>query len=163
MSAPGAAIPDLDPKIPDKLYFRIGEVAQLAGVEPYVLRFWETEFPQLAPKKSGSGHRLYRRKEVELILEVKRLLRDKRFTIEGARKYLEQNKKKGGGGKAAPSGAAASSSAPGSSASSPRVMEAAAPMQASLFGPSMGSLDEIRKEVVSLLEFLGKGKVGKVH
>jgi DNA-binding transcriptional MerR regulator len=83
------------PEIPDKLYFRIGEVAQIAGVEPYVLRFWETEFPQLAPKKSGTGHRLYRRKEVELILELKRLLYEKRFTIEGARLWLEQNKKKG--------------------------------------------------------------------
>jgi DNA-binding transcriptional MerR regulator len=83
------------PEIPDKLYFRIGEVAHIAGVEPYVLRFWESEFPQLAPKKSGTGHRLYRRKEVELILELKRLLYEKRFTIEGARLWLEQNKKRG--------------------------------------------------------------------
>jgi DNA-binding transcriptional MerR regulator len=89
------APPQNTPEIPDKLYFRIGEVAHIAGVEPYVLRFWETEFPQLAPKKSGTGHRLYRRKEVELILELKRLLYEKRFTIEGARLWLEQNKKKG--------------------------------------------------------------------
>lgn len=95
MNAPSPAVPQTDPKIPDKLYFRIGEVASLVGVEPYVLRFWESEFPQLAPKKSGTGHSLYRRKEVEMVLEVKRLLYDRRFTIEGARIYLEQNKKKG--------------------------------------------------------------------
>jgi DNA-binding transcriptional MerR regulator len=76
-------------EIPDKLYFRIGEVARLAGIKPYVLRFWETEFPALGPKKSGTGHRLYRRKEVQLVLEIKSLLYEKRFTIEGARKFLE--------------------------------------------------------------------------
>lgn len=76
-------------EIPDKLYFRIGEVARLAGIKPYVLRFWETEFPMLGPKKSGTGHRLYRRKEVEMVLEIKRLLYDKRFTIEGARRHLD--------------------------------------------------------------------------
>src|SRR5580765_1393527 len=75
-------------EIPDKLYFRIGEVARLAGIKPYVLRFWETEFPQLGPKKSGTGHRLYRRKDVELVLEIKRLLYEERFTIEGARNLL---------------------------------------------------------------------------
>src|SRR5947208_15524445 len=76
-------------EIPDKLYFRIGEVARLAGIKPYVLRFWETEFPSLGPRKSGTGHRLYRRKEVELVLEIKRLLYEKRFTIEGARKFMD--------------------------------------------------------------------------
>ena len=76
------------PEIPDKLYFKIGEVSELLGVEPYVLRYWETEFPVLSPKKSGTGHRLYRRKDVELLLRIKHLLRDKRFTIEGARQSL---------------------------------------------------------------------------
>src|SRR5579863_857474 len=76
-------------EIPDKLYFRIGDVARLAGIKPYVLRFWETEFPSLGPKKSGTGHRLYRRKDVELVLEIKQLLHEKRYTIEGARKFLD--------------------------------------------------------------------------
>jgi DNA-binding transcriptional MerR regulator len=76
------------PEIPDKLYFRIGEVSRLAGVKPFVLRYWESEFPSLGPKKSGTGQRLYRRKEVELVLEIKRLLYDERFTIEGARNLL---------------------------------------------------------------------------
>ncbi len=82
-------------EIPDKLYFRIGEVSRLAGIKPHVLRFWETEFPGLGPKKSGTGQRQFRRKDVELVLEIKRLLYEKRFTIEGARKYLE-NRGKGG-------------------------------------------------------------------
>lgn len=80
-------------EIPDKLYFRIGEVARLAGIKPYVLRFWETEFPGLGPKKSGTGHRLFRRKDVELVLEIKRLLYEQRFTIEGARKHLDERPK----------------------------------------------------------------------
>ncbi|HEY7335464.1 MAG TPA: MerR family transcriptional regulator [Bryobacteraceae bacterium] len=83
------------PEIPDKLYFRIGEVARLAGIKPYVLRFWETEFPGLGPRKSDTGHRLYRRKDVETVLEIKRLLYDQRFTIEGARKFLEARPKAG--------------------------------------------------------------------
>jgi DNA-binding transcriptional MerR regulator len=152
MSSTGTPIPEQETKIPDKLYFRIGEVAQLAGVEPYVLRFWETEFPQLAPKKSGSGHRLYRRKEVEMVLEVKRLLYDKRFTIEGARRYFEQNKKKGGAG-AKPSPAAAQ----------PRPPEP--PMQAMLFGapaPPAG-LEEIKKEISAILDFLKRGSVRAVR
>src|SRR5947208_12183225 len=79
--------------IPDKLYFRIGEVSRLTGVKQYVLRYWESEFPGLGPKKSGTGHRLYRRKDVELLLEIKHLLYEKRFTIEGARKWLEDRRK----------------------------------------------------------------------
>ena len=89
-----AAQPKPDPEIPNKLYFRIGEVAKLAGIKPYVLRFWESEFPSLGPKKSGTGHRLYRRKDVELVLEIKRLLYEKRFTIEGARKTLDAKPKR---------------------------------------------------------------------
>jgi DNA-binding transcriptional MerR regulator len=77
------------PEIPDKLYFKIGEVSEILGVEPYVLRYWETEFPQLMPKKSGSGHRLFRRKDVELLLRIKHLLYEKRYTIEGARQTLQ--------------------------------------------------------------------------
>jgi len=77
--------------IPDKLYFRIGEVSKLIHTKAYVLRFWETEFPMLKPTKSKSGHRLYRRQDVELVLEIKRLLYTKGFTISGARKLLTPN------------------------------------------------------------------------
>ena len=82
--------PQQDVVIPDKLYFRIGEVAKLCGVETYVLRFWETEFPQLRPNKSGTGQRLYRKREVELALRVRRLLHDEGYTIAGARQVLAQ-------------------------------------------------------------------------
>lgn len=77
--------------IPDKLYFRIGEVSELAQTKPYVLRYWETEFPSLKPTKSSTGHRLYRRPDVEMVFEIKRLLYEEGFTIEGARKYLACN------------------------------------------------------------------------
>src|ERR1700691_2721337 len=90
---PDPVVPTAPPEIPDKLYFRIGEVADLLGVEPYVLRYWESEFPKLAPKKSGTGHRLYRRKDVELLLKIKHLLYEKRYTIEGARQSLYHESK----------------------------------------------------------------------
>jgi DNA-binding transcriptional MerR regulator len=76
-------------EIPDKLYFRIGEVAKLCEVAPYVLRFWEGEFPQLKPNKGGTGQRLYRRRDVEMALRVKTLLYDEGYTIAGARQYLK--------------------------------------------------------------------------
>ena len=82
------------PKIPNRLFFRIGDVSELSGVEPYVLRFWEGEFPTLSPKKTSSGQRQYRRKDVETILEIKRLLYDERYTIAGARKALRGKRKR---------------------------------------------------------------------
>lgn len=75
--------------IPDKLYFKIGEVAKIIGVKPYVLRYWETEFPDIAPGKSKTNQRLYKRKEVERILQIKELLYREKYTIEGARKRLK--------------------------------------------------------------------------
>lgn len=76
-------------EIPNRLFFRIGDVAELAGVETYVLRYWETEFSQLRPKKASNGQRQYRRKDVEVALEIKRLLYDEGYTIAGARKALK--------------------------------------------------------------------------
>jgi len=78
-------------EIPDRLYFRIGDVARICGVEPYVLRFWETQFPNLKPNKGGTGQRLYRRREVELVLEIKRLVHAEGYTLSGARQVLEQH------------------------------------------------------------------------
>lgn len=74
--------------IPEKLYFRIGEVSTLCRLPAYVLRFWETEFPQLKPVKSGTGQRMYRRKDVEAVLRIKKLLYEEGFTIAGARQQL---------------------------------------------------------------------------
>jgi DNA-binding transcriptional MerR regulator len=78
--------------IPDKLYFRIGEVARLCCLPAYVLRFWETEFPQLKPIKSNTGQRMYRHKDVESVLRIKALLYKEGFTIAGARQQLRNEK-----------------------------------------------------------------------
>ena len=78
------------PTIPDRLYFKIGDVARICELETYVLRFWESQFPQLKPNKSGTGQRLYRRREVELVLEIKRLVHAEGYTLSGARQALEQ-------------------------------------------------------------------------
>jgi DNA-binding transcriptional MerR regulator len=78
------------PEIPDKLYFPIREAAKITGVEAYVLRFWEKEFPSLSPAKESTGHRRYRRKDIELILCIKSLLYDQGFTIPGARTRLKK-------------------------------------------------------------------------
>jgi DNA-binding transcriptional MerR regulator len=116
------------PEIPDKLYFKIGEVSELLGVEPYVLRYWESEFPSLSPKKSGTGHRLYRRKDVELLLRIKHLLYEKRFTIEGARQWLQAETRK------------------------PQVARTARLAQQELF--AQDPLPEIRRELVEILDML---------
>ncbi len=127
-------------EIPDKLYFRIGEVARLAGIKPYVLRFWETEFNGLGPKKSGAGHRLYRRKDVELVLEIKRLLYGQRFTIEGARKFLETK----------PKAEAAAAGGKSSKTSSSKAVK----KQGDLFDDSAPMLDAVRKELREILRLL---------
>src|SRR5437762_13518463 len=82
-----------DVLIPEKLYFRIGEVSRLCHLPAYVLRFWETEFPQLKPVKSNTGQRMYRRKDVEGILRIKQLLYEEGFTIPGARQQLRTETK----------------------------------------------------------------------
>jgi DNA-binding transcriptional MerR regulator len=128
-----AAVPEGSaptPEIPNKLYFKIGEVSSLLTVEPYVLRFWETEFPKLAPKKTEKGQRMYRRKDVELLLQIKHLLYEKKFTIEGARQFLQSA---------------------GKVASKPQAQS-----QQPLFGNE--ALPEIRKELASILEILSRDK-----
>ncbi len=79
--------------IPDKLYFRIGEVATLCHLPAYVLRFWESEFPQLKPVKSSTGQRMYRKRDVESVLRIKQLLYEQGFTISGARQHLRDENK----------------------------------------------------------------------
>jgi len=77
-------------EIPDKLFFKIGEVSRLTGVKPHVLRYWESEFPNLAPPKNRSSQRVYRRKDIETVLVIKGLLYEDNFTISGARKKLRE-------------------------------------------------------------------------
>ena len=79
--------------VPDKLYFRIGEVSELCRLPAYVLRFWETEFPQLKPVKGSTGQRMYRRKDVEAVIRIKKLLYEEGFTIAGARQQLRAESK----------------------------------------------------------------------
>ena len=147
MSEPKIAPMTITPEeIPDKLYFRIGEVARLAGIKPYVLRFWETEFPALDPKKSGTGHRLYRRKEVQLVLEIKRLLYEKRFTIEGARKFLDGRPKNGEPTAPAPAGVSKRSPAKQALASKP--------VQTGFFDVPSPLLETVRQELLEIAELL---------
>jgi len=115
-------------EIPDKLFFRIGEVSQIVGVEAYVLRYWESEFRGLSPRKSSSGQRMFRRKDVELLLQIKHLLYDKKFTIEGARKELTRESKD-------------------------RTRKVAPVSQAELF-PAVSPLPEIRQELAAILKLL---------
>ncbi|HUK92131.1 MAG TPA: MerR family transcriptional regulator [Blastocatellia bacterium] len=83
-------------RIPEKLFFRIGEVCDLIKVQPHVLRYWETEFPMLAPQKNRAGQRVYRRKDVEVVLRIRNLLYEEKFTIAGAKKKLLDEQHKGG-------------------------------------------------------------------
>lgn len=99
-------------RVPDKLFFRIGEVAELLDVKTYVLRFWETEFPMVSPQKSRSGQRVYRKKDVEMLLLIKHLLYVERFSIEGARKRIRELKQKSGAGKSPAAAVAASVAKP---------------------------------------------------
>ena len=80
--------PQLPSELPDKLYFKIGEVSNLAGIPTYVLRFWESEFKQINPRRTQSGQRQYKRSDVELILKIKHLLYNRKFTIQGAKSHL---------------------------------------------------------------------------
>lgn len=93
--------------IPDKLFFKIGEVCDLVGVQPHVLRYWETEFPMLQPQKNRAGQRTYRRKDVEMALRIKELLYDERFTIAGAKRKLSTEGRPGAKLKVVPAGAVA--------------------------------------------------------
>jgi DNA-binding transcriptional MerR regulator len=123
-------------EIPDKLYYPIREVAQITGVEPYVLRFWEKEFPMIRPPKGGTGHRRYRRKDIETILEIKRLLYDEGFTIAGARTRLQNPEKP---------------------ADSARPAASAAPQKKPPYTPSSGAvLQRVRRELNEILTILNK-------
>jgi|YNPMSStandDraft_1061717.scaffolds.fasta_scaffold00217_18 DNA-binding transcriptional MerR regulator len=115
-------------ELPDKLYFRIGEASRLLGLPPHVLRYWETEFPSLAPRKSAGGQRMYRRKDLELLLMIKHLLYERKFTIAGARQWLAQQSRR----RQAPEGAT----------------------QGHLFADPAATLEQIRRELAELIELL---------
>ncbi len=131
--------------IPDKLYFRIGDVARLCNLPAYVLRFWETEFPQLKPNKGGTGQRLYRKRDVEMVLEIKRLLYDEGFTIAGARRLLGEKRRAG-------SEAAASSRGV---SEAPREKPMAAKLVETKKDANKPKIKDLRQEMRDLLTLLG--------
>lgn len=156
--------------IPDKLYFRIGDVASLCSLPAYVLRFWETEFPQLKPHKGGSGQRLYRKRDVEMVLEIKRLLYDEGFTIAGARKSLAE-KRSALAVVDSQNGASQSGTAPHPMRRKTDFIVPPAPAKAGRSGgiaavgskraPASPKFNELRKEMRALLSMLGPGESDK--
>ncbi len=124
-------------QIPDKLFYRINEVATITQVKPYVLRYWETEFPMLSPEKDDNDQRRYRKADIELILQIKRLLYEEKFTIAGARKQLKDTRD------AVPSGTAA-------------VARPAAPVQVDLsrYRRINTSLNDLRRDVTEIYRIL---------
>jgi DNA-binding transcriptional MerR regulator len=152
----------MDRQIPNKLFFKIGEVCEITDTQPYVLRYWESEFPALAPAKNSSGQRIYRRKDIETVLRIKQLLYEEGFTIAGAKKRLEAE-------------AAGRGTTPNSMASGPDTATTAEPppaaagldppAAAAAGGPSGGNGDErtravlleVREQLREMLTLLDKG------
>lgn len=151
-----ASAPSASAQIPDKLVFRIGEVSRIVGVEPYVLRYWETEFSQLAPKKSGTGHRMYRRREVEQLLLIRQLLYDRQYTIKGARQYLKelgQRRPRVAEGSPAEAAGAIAMIAP-AEAGNGAEKEATAGTGESATSPGAVTIDGLREELRNILTLL---------
>jgi len=127
--------PDLS-KIPNKVYFRIGEVSELVGVESHVLRYWESEFSLLKPHRGKSKQRLYRRKDIEALLSIKDLLHHQGYTISGAKRFLKE-------------GQGASESRLGGRPMQPRKI------------PSADILQQVKQELRSILAKLDQGRISK--
>jgi DNA-binding transcriptional MerR regulator len=127
-------------EIPNKLFFRIGEVCKLLRLEPYVLRFWETEFPTLSPSKGANGRRMYRKRDVEMVLSIKHLLYERGFTIAGARKVLASRKKE--------------EADRGLSKSSPKLSGKSKSLPMNSLSPE--KLDQMRAELRNILTILGR-------
>jgi DNA-binding transcriptional MerR regulator len=148
---------------PKKLYYKIGEVCGIVGVEAHVLRFWETEFPILSPPKNRSGQRIYRPKDIELLLKIKRLLYEDGFTIAGARKQLGvRTQKPGSAPPAAPAAAQAGSTEhPRPELSASPAPDAIPPSQGPLSpdcaDSSTDQIQRVRKELENILTLLDRG------
>jgi DNA-binding transcriptional MerR regulator len=145
--------------IPDRLYFKIGDVARICGLETYVLRFWETQFPQLKPNKSGTGQRLYRRRDVELVIEINRLVHGEGYTLAGARQALDMANRRSGPQRAMPIAAPADSQ-PGPQLAAPPNSQPRLPLlvdgaqqrldaAASVIGHARAELREIASQLAS--------------
>jgi DNA-binding transcriptional MerR regulator len=133
----------MDKPIPNKLFFKIGEVCEITETQPYVLRYWESEFPALAPAKNSSGQRIYRRRDIETVLRIKQLLYEEGFTIAGAKKRLEAE-------------IAGRAITPASQTA------AAAESEEAATDPTRKALEEVRttlREILTLLERNGRKQV----
>jgi DNA-binding transcriptional MerR regulator len=137
----------MDRQIPNKLFFKIGEVCEITDTQPYVLRYWESEFAALAPAKNSSGQRIYRRKDIETVLRIKQLLYDEGFTIAGAKKRLEAELT----GRGATPGSMAAGDPPAVVADGERAPASAAEDKTRLV------LVEMREQLRELLTLLDKG------
>ena len=134
----------MDKQIPNKLFFKIGEVCEITDTQPYVLRYWESEFPALAPAKNSSGQRIYRRRDIETVLRIKQLLYDEGFTIAGAKKRLEVEI--GGRGPT-----------PSALASLPETEVANVEAASAASDETRAALIELREGLREILTLLGKG------
>jgi DNA-binding transcriptional MerR regulator len=137
----------MDRQIPNKLFFKIGEVCEITDTQPYVLRYWESEFPALAPAKNSSGQRIYRRKDIETVLRIKQLLYEEGFTIAGAKKRLEAEV----GGKGPTPVSMASEAEPVAAAPEPKQRPLA------VQDDTRAVLGELREQLRDLLTLLDKG------
>ena len=135
-----------EPAIPDKSLFRIGEVSHVTATKPFVLRYWETEFPMLQPVKSPKGHRLYRREDIETVFTIKRLLYDEGFTIAGARRHLRDQAL---GGNGTNGGAAAAEAEGHGGGSAPQAMS---PQLATMNRKTLLDLRDSLRSLLTVLE-----------
>lgn len=148
---------------PKKLFYKIGSVCELTGTQPYILRFWESEFPQLAPQKSRSGQRLFRDRDIQTVLRIKQLLYEEGYTIAGARKRLEQEEAERGaregarGGDGAPAAeVAAAATAEADGAAPPRPRRDAGPADAARESREMRrAIKQLRRDLEWMLRRLG--------
>jgi DNA-binding transcriptional MerR regulator len=153
------------PAIPEKLFFKIGEVCDIAGVQAHVLRYWESEFPTLAPQKNRAGQRTYRRRDVEMALRIKQLLYDEQYTIAGAKKKLASEIR---GGSVREASASMPAKASGRSLSPPPSLagriatRAPVTPTAALSDDQRGTLRQIAKELREILDLLDEGETGAV-
>ena len=147
--------------IPEKLFFKIGEVCEIAGVQAHVLRYWETEFPMLAPQKNRAGQRTYRRRDVEMALRIKELLYDEQYTIAGAKKKLTSDLRPNkDGSQAAPKAPARSLQPPPSLAarfSSPAPKASVAPAEGQHTAGQHEALRQIATQLREILDLLDQG------
>jgi DNA-binding transcriptional MerR regulator len=144
------------PPIPDKLFFKIGEVCEIVGVQAHVLRYWETEFPTLQPQKNRSGQRTYRRKDVEMALRIKELLYEEGFTIAGAKRKLASEARSGAARlKIVPPGATASDFNPPPPTEPPQEPPSAPPQQSAVI-PTSPLTSRLSRETIQRLRLMAE-------